>query len=165
MDSQMTPSHRNHLRIPIGGGLNYGVSFAWPDGAPGYRLRVTLHVNDGDKWWPHLEPQRAEINAALGDVAWERLEDSNSARLAVYFDAANPVDRPAWPVYRTWAIDTLARVRAGLQPVIQSARHDRLSEDESATDQPRSNSEQGDQSSLAVAPARLLQLPRQLKIS
>jgi hypothetical protein len=118
--NNLKPSTRNHLRIPIGPGLRYGVSFAWPEHAKGYTLRVTLHMEDGDKWWPRLEPYRREIDAAPGGVAWERLDGSKASRISVYHGDANPLDRAAWPTYRSWAIETLGRVREVLQPLIDA---------------------------------------------
>lgn len=120
--SASKPPPVNWINLPTGrSGVRYGVSFSWPTGATGYRLRVELYMDDGTTWWPILEAHKATIEDALGaDLVWEPLEESKASRVAMYFDGVDPDDRAAWPTYRNWAIDKLGDFRAALQPIVAS---------------------------------------------
>lgn len=120
--SNTKPPSRNWFNLPGRSGAHYSVAFSWPAGAPGYRLRVELYVHEGEKWWPHLEAHRHEIDTALGPgVSWEPLEDAKASRIALYFGDVDPDDRDAWPTYRAWAIEKLGELRKVLQPIITAA--------------------------------------------
>lgn len=118
--SATKPQSVNWINLPTGRtGARYGVSFSWPAGAGGYRLRVELYMDDGATWWPVLEQHRAEIDASVGPgLSWEPLDDSKASRIAIYLEGVDPDDRSAWPSYRSWALEALGRFRALLQPII-----------------------------------------------
>jgi hypothetical protein len=118
--SASKPQPVNWINLPTGrSGFRYGVSFSWPTGAPGYRLRVELYIDDGATWWPALIARRPEIDAAIGnDLEWEELPDGKASRIAVYLGGVDPDDRSAWPAYRDWAITKLGEFRGALQPVV-----------------------------------------------
>lgn len=118
--SASKPPTANWLNLPTGrSGIRYGVSFSWPTGATGYRLRVELYMDDGTAWWPGLEAHRTEIDDALGTgLSWEPLENSKASRIAVYLEDVDPDDRTAWPTYRDWSIRMLGRFRTVFQPLL-----------------------------------------------
>jgi hypothetical protein len=121
--SASKPQPVNWINLPTGrSGVRYGVSFSWPTGATGYRLRVELYLDDGATWWPILTARKSEIDAAIGDdLVWEPLEDSKASRIAVYLDGVDPDNRDDWPAYRDWAIRRLEQFRAALQPMVMAA--------------------------------------------
>ena len=119
--SASKPSTANWINLPTGrSGIRYGVSFSWPTGAPGYRMRVELYIAEGAVHWPYLVDRQAEIDAAFGPgLSWEALDAGKASRVAVYLEHADPADRERWPQYQTWAIEQLGRFREVFQPIVQ----------------------------------------------
>jgi hypothetical protein len=120
--SASKPQAINWINLPTGrAGIRYGVSFSWPTGATGYRLRVELYMDDGSIHWPYFIDRKEEVESALGsELSWEPLEASKASRVAVYLESVDPDDRSAWPSYRAWAIEQLGRFRSIFQPIVMS---------------------------------------------
>jgi hypothetical protein len=118
--SASKPPPANWLNVPAGrGGIHYSVSFSWPPGSPGYRLRAEVYLDDGDAWWPFLEQRREMIESSFGPgLVWEPLADSKASRIAVYLDDVDPDNRNDWQAYRVWAIEKLGELRQVFQPII-----------------------------------------------
>lgn len=120
--SASKPQTVNWINLPTGrSGIRYGVSFSWPTGATGYRLRVELYMDDGDAHLHHFVDRRDQIEDILGPgLSWEPLEGSKASRIAVYLESVDPDERSAWPSYRTWAIESLGRFRDVFQPILKT---------------------------------------------
>ena len=108
-----TPPAANWMNFPSGkSGVRYGLSFAYPTGASNYSIRAEVYVDDRETTYPALKEQRSVIEKAC-DLAleWESLEDARASRVATYLDPADPADRENWPSYRSWAVETLGKLR------------------------------------------------------
>ena len=82
---------------------------------------VEVHVLDGEPAYEALQAQRAEIEAACDlELQWEPLENARASRVATYLDPVDPADRPSWPEYRAWAIETLGDLRRAFSDPIRN---------------------------------------------
>ncbi len=108
-----TPSSANWMNFPSGrSGVRYGLSFAYPTGASNYSLRAEVYIDDGESVYPALAAQRSAIEGTCDlELKWEPLENARASRVAIYLDPADPADRASWPTYRTWAVETLGKLR------------------------------------------------------
>jgi hypothetical protein len=85
------PQAHNWMNAPSGiSGIPYDLSFSWPAGSDGYRLRVGLYISPTgagapDKVFEYLLSGRAEVEEAFGsELVWERLETDRSRRVCCF---------------------------------------------------------------------------------
>lgn len=95
----------------------YSASFA-----RGGRARVDLYIDDGDvdenkELFDDLFAQRQEIETAYGArLEWERLDDKQASRVAVYTDGSIEDDPQRLDAVAEWMIAQLLRMRAVFGP-------------------------------------------------
>jgi len=111
---------RNWLSFGAG---RKGFSFAWTI-AGGSRLRVELYIDSGDSRlnktsFDRLREDADQIEADLGTpVAWERLDDKQACRLAIYRET--DIDRfDTDPDLVDWAAETMTRFARVLRARIE----------------------------------------------
>ena len=121
------PPTYNWFEFPSGTpGVRCNVTFSWPDGAPGYRLRAMLYIASrpperAAALFAELKKHRDQIeNAYGGPLTWDEAEGRIARMIALDLDGVDPDDRDRWPEYRNWAIDTIAKLRTACQPVIDT---------------------------------------------
>ena len=116
------PSYANWMNFPSGkSGVRYGLSFAYPTGATNYSLSAHVYLDDGKSTYPALESQRSVIETACSlPLRWDPSENTQSSRIEVCLDPADPTDRDRWPEYRSWAIQTLGKLRQAFAAPIRN---------------------------------------------
>ena len=107
------PQPANWMNFPASrSGVRYGLRFAYLTGATNYSLRAEVYVDNGEAVFSLLAAQRAAIENGCGLVPrWEPLENAQASRVAAYLDPADPADQTSWPTHRSWAIETLGKLR------------------------------------------------------
>ena len=116
-----TPSSANWMNFPSGrSGIRYSLSFSYPTGASNYSLRADVYIDEGELVYPTLEAQRSVIEGACDfALQWEPSEDTQSSRIGVNLDPADPADRDRWPEYRAWAVKALGELRRAFSATIK----------------------------------------------
>lgn len=79
-------------------GLQYSVSFR-----TGNRMSCELYIDSGSKEknkvrFDDLLTYRDKIEDVLGTLSWERLDDKNASRIAIYIDFTNESDMISWAI-------------------------------------------------------------------
>ena len=100
-------------------GITYGLSFA-----QGGRIRVELTLDTGEvestkRLFDILSAQRARLDAQLGELSWERLDNRRSCRIALYEIGSidDPIDR--LDELKHWSVMTLLRFREVFAPLLK----------------------------------------------
>ncbi len=117
------PSRHAWMRFKSRQGVHFHVAFCRPGGVPG--LRVETYVDTGDKettteLYSELESRSNEIEEAFGEsLEWSPLEDRRASRVSSYFSKPMSVgDKDLWPEAHAWTVQTLGRLRAAVDPVL-----------------------------------------------
>ncbi len=118
-----TAQPQNWCSFPSGfPGISYGTSFAKRG-----RVRAEIYIDQGDTernkaLFDSLLEQKSDIEREFGEsFEWERLDDGQASRVAVYRDGHIERTPERLPEIRTWAIDHLLRLKAVFGPRLQRA--------------------------------------------
>ncbi len=101
--------------------------------AQGGKIRAEVYIDLQDKernkrLFDRLHEQQSEIETELGEsLSWERLDERQSCRIAIYRAGSIDVPKPARDELRAWSIEKLLKLKKVLVP-----RADKLLVDEVA---------------------------------
>lgn len=70
----------------------------------------------GKVWYQELEAHKAEIDAKIPDLSWQKLEGKKQCRIALYRENSDPMDESQWPVQHAWLIEKLELFREVFRP-------------------------------------------------
>ena len=107
-------------------GVTYGASFA-----RGARARIDIYLNLGDSTenkalFDRLLTHKSQIEAAFGQpLEWERLDEREASRVAVYRAGSIEDDNKVLAEVRGWMVDMLLRCRDVLGRFVREARESR----------------------------------------
>ena len=117
------PSKEAWMKFKSRQGVDFNAAFCWPGG--GRRLRVEAYVDTRDadstaELYSELESRRDEVDEAFGEaLEWSPLENRRASRVSSYFPKPIPIgDRDLWPEASAWVVQTLGRLRAAIDPVL-----------------------------------------------
>jgi hypothetical protein len=88
------------------------------------RLRIELYIQTGDKErnkriFNALHIRREEIEAALGQrLSWERLDDRQASRVALYLEGSITDDEEQLIRLRGWAVEAMVQFEKVIGPVV-----------------------------------------------
>ena len=68
-------------------------------------------------WYEQLEVKKAQIDAHIPGLSWQRLDGRKQSRLALYLEGADPADEAAWPAQHAWIVENLERLLAVFRPL------------------------------------------------
>jgi CBS domain-containing protein len=96
--------------IPRGAATNGSFSFSFTRNK---KLRVELYLDLGDQEqtkdvFDKLSAQKDKLEAQLGPLVWERLENRRASRISIYHDGYISDERPH-PELRKWASETMVK--------------------------------------------------------
>ena len=104
-------------------GVDFNVALCRPGGAPS--LRVEAYVDTRNKettseLYSKLESRSDEIEEAFGEaLEWSPLDNRRASRVSSYFPKPIPIeDKDLWPEAHEWIVQTLGRLRAAIDPVL-----------------------------------------------
>lgn len=89
------------------------------------RFRVELYIDSANADWnkeifDRLESEHDAIEAQLGDVSWERLDNRRASRLAMYARASIDDDPDKLNELRAWAVTKMQALYEVLHPIMKS---------------------------------------------
>lgn len=92
------------------------------------RFRVEIYISSGDRdrnkaIFDRLYARRQEIEAQLGEVSWERLENKQASRIGVYHPGSIDDPPEKLEALRVWGAERLARMNAVLVPLLEQAQN------------------------------------------
>lgn len=92
--------------------LNWAFS---PDGL----FRVELFIQHRKDWYWQLWQSKGELEAALGPLEWEPLENKQASRISIV-RPGSIADKSNWPSLHEWGVEQYMRMRSTLTPRLQS---------------------------------------------
>jgi len=101
-------------------GVVYGTSFA-----QGGRARVELYIDQGDaaankELFDWLAAKSSEIEAALGfPVQWDRLDDRQASRIAIYRPGTIESDEKTLSEIRQWMLENVMALKQQFTPLLK----------------------------------------------
>ena len=105
------------------GGPAFNIAFCRPGGSP--RIRVEAYIDTGETestaaLYSELKSRRDEIEGRFGDeLEWSPLDRKRASRVSSYFpDSFAFDDEHLWPQVCDWAVPTLGRLRAAIDPLL-----------------------------------------------
>ena len=101
------------------GQFNYSFTF-------GKRFRVELYLDTGEQKttkeiFDRIHSRRQEIEAALGEVRWERIDEKRASRIAIYHAGVLSSSKEQLAVLREWAVNTMITFYKTLEPIATQA--------------------------------------------
>ena len=114
------PNGSNWLGLPSGHtSLRYRAYFARLDGK--YRMRADVYIKT-EALFDGLLRQKERIEEAVGEsLVWERLDDSPSSRISLYFPGTMRIsEEERWPEARAWLVDSLGKLRDAFTPELDA---------------------------------------------
>ncbi|HEX8634722.1 MAG TPA: DUF4268 domain-containing protein [Pyrinomonadaceae bacterium] len=124
LDGRLSPSARDF--IEVGAGVS-GLHFRYVVGLK--RTRVELYIarpeaTDNKRIFDELQSHKHEIEADfVGQLSWERLEDSKSSRIAYHLSiGGSEGDEARWEMVQHEMIDAMSRLEKALRPFISRLR-------------------------------------------
>lgn len=99
----------------------YNFSFA-----RGRRMRVELYIDTGfqqttKQIFDRLYAQKEALEARLGEISWERLDDRQASRIALYHSGWITFDEQRLSALRLWAVDTMIAFQKAIEPAVSQA--------------------------------------------
>lgn len=73
----------------------------------------------GKVWYDELVQHKAEIDAKIPGLSWQRLEDKKQSRIALYRENSDPTDEELWPQQHDWLAEKLEQFHGVFQPYAQ----------------------------------------------
>lgn len=117
------PSKEHWMTFKSRRDVSFTVAFCRLEGTR--RLRVEAYVDTGEAdrtadVYSYLESRRDEIEEAFGEaLEWSPLEKRRASRVSSYFPKPIAInDEGLWPEAQEWAVPTLGRLRAAIDPVL-----------------------------------------------
>ena len=80
-------------------------------------VEFNLRGPPGKVWYQQLEAKKAQIEAQLPGLSWQRLDGRKQSRIALYLQGTDPTDETAWPAQHAWIVENLERVLAVFRPL------------------------------------------------
>lgn len=71
------------------------------------------------RWFDELLVDRAEIDARVPGLSWQRLEGKKQSRIALYREHSDPTDEERWTEQQTWLAEKLELFHTVFQPYAQ----------------------------------------------
>ncbi|MFC1997533.1 DUF4268 domain-containing protein [Chloroflexota bacterium] len=107
---------------------NFGVSFA-----RGNRMRVELYIDTGDrdtnkKIFDLIRIQQANLGENLGKISWERIDDKQASRIALYHPGSITDDAETLSKLQDWAVDNMIAFYNAIEPIASKAASEVLAE-------------------------------------
>jgi hypothetical protein len=106
---------------PSSGVAIFGYSFA-----RGNQFRAELYIDTRSaettkRVYDLICAQKSELEAQLGEISWERLNDRRASRVALYHLGAITDDPQSLAELRAWAVDAMVAFYKALEPVASEA--------------------------------------------
>lgn len=71
----------------------------------------------GKVWYDQLLAKRAQIDAQVPNLTWQRLDGRKQSRIALYREAADPTDESDWPAQHAWLVEKLELLHSVFRPL------------------------------------------------
>jgi hypothetical protein len=91
--------------------------------ARGKRFRVELYI-DTSEWettkhvFDSIYSQRSILEAELGEISWERIDDKRASRIALYHPGAITDGEDKLIALRAWAVSNMIAFYKKLEPIV-----------------------------------------------
>ncbi len=107
---------------------NFGVSFA-----RGNRMRVELYIDTGDrdtnkKIFDLIRIHQADLGERLGKISWERIDDKQASRIALYHTGSITDDAETLVKLQDWVVDKMIAFYNAIEPIASKAAAEVLAE-------------------------------------
>lgn len=117
------PSRESWMTFKSRQAVGFNVTWCRPGGVPSLRVEAYVDTGEADSTadvYSYLESRRDEIEEAFGEaLEWSPLEKRRASRVSSYFP--KPIglkEEDLWPEAQAWAVPTLGRLRAAIDPVL-----------------------------------------------
>lgn len=80
-------------------------------------VEFNLRGPPGKVWYQQLEAKKAQIDAQIPGLSWQRLDGRKQSRIALYLEGTDPTDEAAWPAQHAWIVENLERVLGVFRPL------------------------------------------------
>ena len=92
----------------------------------GQRFRIELYLDTYDQGttkqvFDRIQAERTTIEASLGTLSWERIDDKRASRIALYHPGAITDGDEKLAELRVWAVDKMAAFYKTLEPIASLA--------------------------------------------
>lgn len=86
-----------------------------------FGVELYIHSAEAKKHFDNLSAKKAEIEAKLGfALDWQRLDDAQATRIAVWLPNASIEDEARWPEYQAWITQQLVKMDSVLRPIVRA---------------------------------------------
>ena len=117
------PSRESWMSFKSRQAVGFNVVWGRTGGVPHLRVEAYIDTGDADSTaevYSYLESRRNEIEEAFGEaLEWSPLEKRRASRVSSYFPKPIALkEERLWPEAQEWAVPTLGRLRAAIDPVL-----------------------------------------------
>ena len=117
------PSREAWMSFKSRQAVSFNVVWCRPGGVRRLRVEAYVDTRDADSTsevYSYLESRSDEIEEAFGEsLEWSPLEKRRASRVSLYFPKPIGLEEEnLWPEAQEWAVSTLGRLRAAIDPVL-----------------------------------------------